>query len=157
MIRVDLLTGYYQIPLTTEARQISAFLTSFGLYEYIVMSFGFRNAPSTFQRVVNDTIRGMAGVTTYYLDIFLLTGNIFPEHYERLEILFTRLDKRNMPVNLSKSNFFTAQLEYLGHVLGIVMFVQSLPMWKLSYLFQFLRTRSNYNDSLNGRILPQAL
>uniref|UniRef100_A0A8L0DMS3 ribonuclease H n=1 Tax=Oncorhynchus mykiss TaxID=8022 RepID=A0A8L0DMS3_ONCMY len=43
--KFDLLKGYWQVPLTTRAREISAFITPFGLYSYSVMSFGLRNAP----------------------------------------------------------------------------------------------------------------
>ena len=47
--KLDLLKGYYQIPLTKQAQEVSAFVTPSGSYSYNVMSFGLRNAPATFQ------------------------------------------------------------------------------------------------------------
>jgi len=49
----DLLKGYWQIPLTERAKKLSAFVTSRGLYQYCVMPFGMKNAPATFQRMIN--------------------------------------------------------------------------------------------------------
>ncbi|XP_042875418.1 uncharacterized protein LOC122255445 [Penaeus japonicus] len=55
--KIDLLKGYYQVPLTERAKTISAFVTPDGLYQYKVMPFGLRNAPCTFQRLIFDVIR----------------------------------------------------------------------------------------------------
>lgn len=52
----DLLKGYWQVPLTERAREISAFVTPDGLYQYKVMPFGMRNAPATFQRLIHGVI-----------------------------------------------------------------------------------------------------
>jgi len=51
--KIDLLKGYYAVPLTKRAREISAFVTPRGLYQYTVMPFGLKNAPATFQRLMN--------------------------------------------------------------------------------------------------------
>ncbi|WP_435316579.1 reverse transcriptase family protein, partial [Klebsiella pneumoniae] len=51
--RMDLLKGYYQIPLSQNAKKLTAFITNDGLYQYTVLPFGLCNAPSTFQRVMN--------------------------------------------------------------------------------------------------------
>ena len=52
----DILKGYWQVPLTQRAREISAFVTPSGLYQYKVMPFGMKNAPATFQRMVNKLV-----------------------------------------------------------------------------------------------------
>ena len=46
--KIDLLKGYYHIPLTEKAQQIFAFITPFGFFQYKVIPFGMRNVPSTF-------------------------------------------------------------------------------------------------------------
>ncbi|KAK3889986.1 hypothetical protein Pcinc_006035 [Petrolisthes cinctipes] len=56
---IDLLKGYYQIPLTPRAKKVSAFVTPFGLYQYKVLSFGLSNAPATFQRMINFIIQDL--------------------------------------------------------------------------------------------------
>lgn len=54
--KLDLLKGYWQVPLTRRAQEISSFVTPSGLYSYQVMSFGLRNAPATFQRLMNRVV-----------------------------------------------------------------------------------------------------
>jgi len=47
--KFDLLKGYWQVPVTDRAKEISAFITPDGLFQYKVMPLGMRNAPATFQ------------------------------------------------------------------------------------------------------------
>ena len=61
----DMLKGYWQVPLTQRAREISAFGTPSGLYQYKVMPFGMKNAPATFQRMVNKLVRDIDGCKGY--------------------------------------------------------------------------------------------
>ncbi|XP_073447361.1 uncharacterized protein [Aquarana catesbeiana] len=64
----DLSRGYWQIPLAPEAREKSAFITPFGLFEFTVMPFGMKNVPATFQRVMNDLLEGLETFAVAYLD-----------------------------------------------------------------------------------------
>ena len=57
--KLDLLKGYWQVPLTARAKEISTFATPDGLYQYKVMPFGMKNAPATFQRLINTVITGL--------------------------------------------------------------------------------------------------
>ncbi len=54
--KIDLLKGYWQVPLTERAKEISAFVTPDHFLNYTVMAFGLRNAPATFQRLINRVI-----------------------------------------------------------------------------------------------------
>ena len=56
--KFDLLKGFWQVPLTDRAKEVSAFATPNGLYQYKVMPFGMKNSPATFQRLVNNVICG---------------------------------------------------------------------------------------------------
>src|SRR4029434_996346 len=66
--KFDLLKGYYQVKLTPRAQEVSAFITPSGLFSYRVMSFGLRNAPATFQRLMNRVISGLEGCGVYLDD-----------------------------------------------------------------------------------------
>ena len=66
-----MLKGKWQVPLTTRAREVSAFITPFGLYSYSVMSFGLRNAPATFQRIMNRVVAGLTGCAVYLEDVVI--------------------------------------------------------------------------------------
>ena len=57
LTQFDLLKGFWQLPLTQRAKEISAFVTPDGLFQYNVMPFGMKNSNSTFQRLVN-TVNG---------------------------------------------------------------------------------------------------
>ena len=83
--KIDLQKGYYQILLTPRASEISAFVTPDGLFKYLCMPFGMRNAPSTFQRIINHVIRDIEGVSAY-LDDLLVVSNTWEEHIKILNV-----------------------------------------------------------------------
>ena len=47
--KFDLLKGFWQVPLTDRAKEVSAFATPIVLYQYNVTPFGMKNSPATFQ------------------------------------------------------------------------------------------------------------
>ncbi len=67
--KLDLLKGYWQVPLTPRTREVTSFIKSSGLYSYSVMSFGLGNAPVTFQRLMNRVIFGLEGCAVYLDDV----------------------------------------------------------------------------------------
>ena len=117
LTQIDLVKGYYQIPLTKRAKLISAFVTPFGLFEYTRLPFGMCNAPATFQRVVNEAIQGLEGIYAY-LDDILIVSDTWEEHLCRLRALLARLEEMGFTINLAKSSFCQAQVRYLGHIIG---------------------------------------
>ena len=67
----DLLKGYWQVPLTERAREISALVTPDGLYQYKVVPFGMRNTPATFQHLINTVIADIPGCEGYIDDVII--------------------------------------------------------------------------------------
>ncbi|KAI2643088.1 Retrovirus-related Pol polyprotein from transposon 17.6 [Labeo rohita] len=115
--KIDLLKGYYQVPLTPRAQEVSAFITPSGLYSYNVMSFGLRNAPATFQRLMNRVVTGLEGCAVY-LDDVVVYSQTWDEHLRRLRALFVRLAKAKLTINLVKCEFVKATVTYLGRAVG---------------------------------------
>lgn len=115
--KFDLLKGYYQVPLTKQAKKISAFTTCDGLWQYKVMPFGMRNAAATFQRLANKVVDGLEGCTVYVDDI-IVYSNTWPEHINRLGKLFKRLEEANLTVSMAKSEIGKESLNYLGFNIG---------------------------------------
>jgi hypothetical protein len=72
---LDLTSGYYQIRITEEDFPKAAFRTPFGLYQFKVLTFGFTNAPATFQSMINDMLRAYVGkcVVVYLVDIMIFS------------------------------------------------------------------------------------
>lgn len=114
---LDLNKGYWQIPLTENAKQISSFVTPQGLFSYTVLSFGLCNAAATFQRVVNHVIRGLPGTAAYIDDLVIMADNE-EDHLSRLRNLFERLAEVGLTLNLAKSKFNRGTVTYLGHEVG---------------------------------------
>ncbi|XP_062373894.1 uncharacterized protein LOC134062039 [Sardina pilchardus] len=115
--KFDLLKGYWQVPLTDRAREVSAFITPKGLFSYKVMSFGLRNAPASFQRLMNRVVSGLDGCAVY-LDDVVCYSDTWEKHVKHIRALFTRLAAANLTVNLAKCDFARATVTYLGKVVG---------------------------------------
>ena len=115
--KLDLMKGYWQVPLSEEARKVSAFITPDGLFECKVMPFGMRNAASTFQRLMWLVTRDLEGCIVYLDDILIFSSD-WEDHMIKLKALFQSLNDFGLVVNLSKCEFAKAQVVYLGHKVG---------------------------------------
>ena len=115
--KFDLLKGYWQVPLTSRAKEVSAFVTPDGLYQYKVMPFGMKNAPATFQRLINEVLAGLDGCEAYIDDV-VVYSNTWEQHLLQIRSLMYKLTEAKLTVNLVKSEFGHAHLIFLGHVVG---------------------------------------
>lgn len=73
--KLDLLKGYWQVPLTSRAAEISAFVTPDDFLQYKVMAFGLRKAPATFQPLVNTVLSGVSNCNAYLDDLVIYSSN----------------------------------------------------------------------------------
>lgn len=99
--KFDLLKGYWQVPLSARAKEISGFITPFGLFSFSVMSFGLRNAPATFQRLMNTVVADLEGCPVY-LDDVVIYSTTWEEHLQHMLKLFVRLRDAHLTINLAK-------------------------------------------------------
>ena len=113
----DMLKGYWQVPLTQRSREISAFVTPSGLYQYKVMLFGMKNAPATFQRMVNKLVRDIDGCEGYIDDVVIYSDN-WSDHIRQIKRFFQIMREAKLTINLMKSEFGKATVKYLGHIVG---------------------------------------
>ncbi|CAM5097551.1 unnamed protein product [Natator depressus] len=81
---LDLTKGYWQVPLDESAKERSAFTTHLGLYEFNVLPFGLRNAPATFQRLVDGLRAGLGEYAVAYLDDVAIFSDYWADHLEHL-------------------------------------------------------------------------
>ena len=82
----------------------TAIITPFGLFEFLRMPFGLRNAAQAFQRLMDVTCRDLPFVFTYIDDLLVASENE-TEHVEHLRILFERLEHNGLVVNPAKCQF----------------------------------------------------
>ena len=116
---LDLKSGYYQIKIRDKDTPKTAFSCRFGNYEYRVMPFGLKNAPATFQRLMNYVFKDLLDVCVLvYLDDILIFSKTREEHLKHIRIVFERLRKFKLFVNLKKCQFWLKEVLYLGFQLS---------------------------------------
>lgn len=117
--KIGLLKGYYQVRLTERAQVMLLFIAPFGLYQYVVMPFGMRNSPVTFQRIMNYVFHDLEGVHVY-LDDILILANTWYQYLDWLSVGLQKLDAARLTIKLTKTITCKATVTYLGHVIGQV-------------------------------------
>ena len=88
---------------------LTAITTPFGLFEYLYMPFGLRNASATFQRFIDHVLQGMSNGIAYVDDIIVFS-NSPDEHVKHLNELSSRLKTFGVIVNPTKSQFGLSKL-----------------------------------------------
>jgi hypothetical protein len=88
--KLDLRKGYHKVPVRPEDVEKTAMITPFGLLEYVRMPFGLRNAGQTFQRLMDQVLRGL-DFCFVYLDDILIASSSEAEHVQHLAEVFQRL------------------------------------------------------------------
>ena len=158
---LDLMSGYWQVPLDEDAKDKSAFCTRGGLWRWRVLPFGLTAAPATFQRLMERVLHGMHWKSLLlYLDDIIVIGNDFDNHFSRLEEVLQRFRAANLKLKPSKCHLFQTKVDYLGHVVskhGVatdptkVNAVANWPVPKnLSELRAFLGTVGYYRQYVDG-------
>lgn len=116
---LDLASGYWQVELEEKSREMTAFGTRKGLFEFTVMPFGLCNAPSTFQRLMDLVLSGhQFDFCVVYLDDIVVFSKSFDEHLKHLKLVFDRLREANLTLKISKCKFGREKLPFLGHIVS---------------------------------------
>jgi putative transposase len=82
---LDLMSGYFQIPLDPKDKHKTAFVTAIGQYQFLIMPFGLKNAPRAFQMVMNQAMKGLnwKSVIIYIDDTLVFSANF--DHLQHLD------------------------------------------------------------------------
>ena len=115
---LDLHAGFWQIEMSPECQEYTAFSTPSGHYQFKRMPFGLVGAPATFQRLINSIFAGILGVNVFaYLDDIIIVSKSIPDHIEKLELVLSKLQDAGLKLKLNKCKFFQRKTEFLGHVI----------------------------------------
>ncbi|XP_066509706.1 uncharacterized protein [Hoplias malabaricus] len=115
---VDLCKGYWQVPLSQSAKELTAFRTPSGLYHFRAMPFGLHGAAATFQRLMDDVLRGTEDFAAAYIDDVVIYSSSWEEHLQHLGIVLRKIADAGLTANPSKCHLAREEVSYLGYILG---------------------------------------
>lgn len=131
MSSCDLRSGYWQCRVKDQDK--TAFVTPFGTYRFLRMPFGLKNAPATFQRLIDRFRSGssLKDVTVLtYLDDILVISESYARHLIDLRAVFDRLRLFKLRANRDKCVFAREKVKYLGHVIS----PEGIPRMRRRYM-----------------------
>lgn len=115
---LDLASGFHQITLDKDSQPKTAFSTPNNHYEFLKMPMGLKNAPSTFQKLMNSVLAGLQTSQCFvYLDDIIVFGKNLEDHNKKLRNVFDRLQKNKLKLQPDKCEFLRREVTFLGHVI----------------------------------------
>ncbi len=109
--------AFHNVSIAPDDVPKTTLTTPVGLFEYLRMPLGLKNAPSMFQRFLNEVLFGLDFVFCYLDKIFVFSLND-SKHHSNLKVFFQRLYSFGLTINLDKSRFFCESVKFLGHKLS---------------------------------------
>ena len=113
--KLDLRRSYWQVEVNPADWEKIAFSTPHGLFQFRAMPFGMCNAPSTFQWLMGLVLAGFRWeICLAHLDHKVVFGCTWKEHYERLHLVLTRLQKPQLELHPRKCQFLNRVSTFLA-------------------------------------------
>lgn len=113
---LDLYAGFHQIPLEKQSREITAFSTPKGTFQWKVLPIGLNIAPNSFMRMINLAFSGLGPHRTFiYMDDIIVIGCSKQHHLKNIKAVFDTCKKFNLKLNPGKCQFLKHEVTFLGH------------------------------------------
>ena len=114
--KIDMTNSFFQMSVYLDDVKLTAVMTPFGLYEWVVMPMGCWNAPATHQRRMNQVLRKYIGkICHVYLDNIVIWSSSVEEHRENVRMILQVLRDVHPYCSTRKSELFMTELDFLGH------------------------------------------
>ncbi|KAA0040831.1 Enzymatic polyprotein [Cucumis melo var. makuwa] len=123
--KFDMKSGFWQIQIHPADRYKTAFNVPFGQYQWNVMPFGLKNAPSEFQKIMNDIFNQYQEFTIVYIDDVLVFSSTVDQHFKHLRVFFNIVKSNGLVVSQPKIKLFQTK-RFLGCVNYIGDFIRDL-------------------------------
>ena len=116
---LDCPTAFYQMCMKDDSIHATAFKTSFGMFEWLVMPQGLCNAVATWQRFMNWVLRKYIGKICFvYSDDIAVFSDSVKKHKVNTRLILEALREAEVIVSIKKSSLFAEEIEFLGHVIS---------------------------------------
>ena len=116
---LDQRAAYWAVPVEEGSREVTAFTTEFGLHQWTRQPFGLKTSPATFQRIMEDLLKGMSWKQVMiYLDDVILFSKSTDQHLRDLEELLQKFRDGGLMLNPAKCQVAVTEVDFLGHHLS---------------------------------------
>nr|KAJ0184480.1 hypothetical protein LSAT_V11C900504380 [Lactuca sativa] len=148
--KFDMKSGFWQIQLHEEDKYKTGFNVPFGHFEWNVMPFGLKNAPSEFQNIMNDIITPISSFAIAYIDDVLIFSKSIDQHFKHLNQFHDLIYQNGLVVSAAKMHLFKNEIRFLGHDI-----VPTLPCLNLPHPDAKIIVETDASDIGFGGILKQ--
>ncbi|CAF1131523.1 unnamed protein product, partial [Didymodactylos carnosus] len=150
--KLDLKSGFWQLPIDPKDRHKTAFKTPFGLFEWNVLPQGLKNSPPTFQRVMTKLLEPCRKNCLVYIDDLIIFSKTFEEHVQHLNQVLSLLHQSNFQLNPAKCQIARNEINYLEPktLTQANKFVGAL-LWYRKFIPQFATTAAPIHAVTNLR------
>ena len=135
--KIDLRSGYWQMPIQETDVEKTAFKCRYGHFEFLVLPFGLTNAPPQFQAMINDLFGDMLDdFVIIFLDDLLIFSKTMEDHVKHLPKVLKRLKTSQLYARASKIELAVSGTEFVGHwvssegISPLPVKVQAIQQWK---------------------------
>lgn len=115
VILFDLKSGYWQVQIAEQDQYKIAFIVPFGHYEWNVMPFSLKNAPSKFQHIMNDIFTPYTEFAICYIDDALIFSSSIDQNIKHLNIFKHVIIRNGLIISTPKMKLFQITIRFLGH------------------------------------------
>ena len=106
--------GFWQIQIKEEDRYKTAFTVPFGHFEWNVMPFGLKNAPSEFQKIMNENFNPYTSFSIVYIDDVLIFSKDVDQHWKHLRTFLSIVKQNGLVISSKKIKLFQTSIQILG-------------------------------------------
>ena len=117
--KIDLASGYHQIPIEPNEIRKTTFRTRYGHYEFVVMLFGLTNAPAAFKKMMNSVFRDFLDESVIiFIDNILIYSKDEESHRKHLRAVLEQLREHKRFAKLCKCSVWQKSNGFLGHIVS---------------------------------------